>query len=163
MCLQTQCSSPEAFRFLRSSLPILRRSILICGAAAPQAHLEKMFRRTVCLQYFYLNCGRGRELSMIWRLNAVLTIPLPLSIWNSCHVFCVLLQVFWNRGTSKFWDSRTSVLFAGKTANCDDPEVCFWKYKLSLQCNLIPMHCKPLDLNPLTINDFKRSHQFHLW
>jgi len=51
MCVRTQRSSGEAFRFfgknfptLGRSLPIFRRSLPVCGGVAPQMHFGKAFR-----------------------------------------------------------------------------------------------------------------------
>ena len=44
MCVRTQRSSEEAFRFFRKSFPILGRSLPGCGRVAPQTHFGKAFR-----------------------------------------------------------------------------------------------------------------------
>jgi len=51
MCVRTQRSSEEAFRFfgknyaiLGRSLPIFGRSLPVCGGVAPQTHFRKTFR-----------------------------------------------------------------------------------------------------------------------
>jgi len=53
MCVRAQRSSEEAFRFFGRNLPILRRSFLICGAAAPQTHFGKTFKMSAS---FFFGC-----------------------------------------------------------------------------------------------------------
>ena len=59
LCVQTQCSSEEAFRFFRRNLWILRRNlpISICGAAMPQKHFGKHSEPfLLCVLYI---CGQN--------------------------------------------------------------------------------------------------------
>jgi len=53
MCVQTQHFSEEAFHLFRSTLPILRRTLLICGAAAPRTHV----RKNVLSTFFNVCCN----------------------------------------------------------------------------------------------------------
>ena len=44
MCVRTQRSSEEAFRFFGKNFSILGRSLPVCGGVAPQTHFGKAFR-----------------------------------------------------------------------------------------------------------------------
>jgi len=85
MCVRTQHSSEEAFRFSGKNFPILGRSLLIfgrslpvCGGVAPQTYFGKVFRiaasilktRTVCTG-LYLLFYTLQVVKSWWRLQGM--------------------------------------------------------------------------------------------